>query len=84
MSFDGIPPSLDALSKAIDRRVDRAIRNEDDLLNFDARVVAAREKLRHARSDASSTRILDVVAADGIVREALRAIIAERVVEVSE
>ena len=69
--------------EAIERRVARAMNHEDDVLNNEPAVVSARERLREARSTPGPTKILNVVAADGGVRQAIREIIVTRIVEVA-
>lgn len=75
--------ALTALSKAIERRVNEAMKDEDDFLNYAESVISARENLRRVRSESSPTRVLDIVAADGAVRDAVRAMIAERLLAVT-
>jgi len=72
-----------ALGMAMERRIQRAMDDEGDDLNLMQSVIAAREDLRRVKAEGGPTKILNVVAADGRVREALRAIIAERLVEVA-
>jgi hypothetical protein len=76
-------PAISALDSAIERRVLEVMNDLEDDINLDPRVLKARAELKTARLSPGPTRILDVVAADGSVRQAIREIIAERLLEVT-